>query len=58
VSCRYWHFNDGDGLDAAASRALADALQVEIDSGRCAGIERERPVEAAKTHGASLRSSL
>jgi hypothetical protein len=39
--CCHWHTNDGDGLDAAASRALANALQVEIDGGRCADIARE-----------------
>lgn len=34
--CTYWQSNDGDGLDAESSAKLADALQVEIDSGRCA----------------------
>lgn len=33
--CRYWHSNDGDGLDGRNSLLLADALQREIDSGRC-----------------------
>ena len=33
--CRHWHTNDGDGLDAADVRKLADILQAEIDSGRC-----------------------
>jgi hypothetical protein len=32
--CKYWYGNDGDGLDAAGSVALADALQKEVDSGR------------------------
>ena len=32
--CRYWHTNDGDGLDAAGAVALAKALQKEIDAGR------------------------
>jgi hypothetical protein len=32
--CRYWHSNDGDGLNAQDSRALADFLTGEIDSGR------------------------
>jgi hypothetical protein len=32
-SCSDWHTNDGDGLDDACARALADALQSEIDSG-------------------------
>jgi hypothetical protein len=33
--CQGWHSNDGDGLDADDSLALANALQREIDSGRC-----------------------
>ena len=44
--CRLWHTNDGDGLDAAASRALAEAIEAEIESGRCADIERQ--AEAAR----------
>ena len=32
--CKYWHSNDGDGLDAAGAGALAEALQKEIDAGR------------------------
>ena len=39
--CRHWHTNSGDGLDAAASRALAEALEAEIESGGCLDIERE-----------------
>jgi hypothetical protein len=35
AACKCWHSNDGDGLDAAGARELADALQAEIDSGRC-----------------------
>jgi hypothetical protein len=34
AACRYWHSNDGDGLDAAGAFALAEALQKEIDAGR------------------------
>ena len=34
--CKRWHSKDGDGLNGADSVALADALQNEIDSGRCA----------------------
>src|SRR4051794_332019 len=34
--CKLWMSNDGDGLNALAARALADILQREIDSGRCA----------------------
>jgi hypothetical protein len=33
--CRYWHSNDGNGLDAAHALELAARLQAEIDSGRC-----------------------
>lgn len=36
AKCQYWHSNDGDGLSAKQSKALADRLQAEIDSGRCA----------------------
>lgn len=32
--CKYWHHNEGDGLNAAGALALADALQKEIDAGR------------------------
>lgn len=32
--CHYWHSNDGDGLDAENSKALAQVLQDEINSGR------------------------
>jgi hypothetical protein len=35
AQCRYWHSNDGDGLDGRNSLLLADLLQREIDSGRC-----------------------
>ena len=34
--CHYWHSNDGDGLDEAASLALAYALQRDIDNGTVA----------------------
>jgi hypothetical protein len=33
--CKHWGTNDGDGLDERNSLLLADALQREIDSGRC-----------------------
>ena len=35
AQCKHWHTNDGDGLDGQNSLFLADALQREIDSGRC-----------------------
>lgn len=39
-ACKYWQTNDGDGLDAAASIALADKLQGEIDAGRTLAYQR------------------
>lgn len=36
AKCSHWHSNDGDGLGARDSVRLADALQTEIDTGRCA----------------------
>ena len=36
AKCKHWDTNDGDGLNHQDSVALADALQREIDSGRCA----------------------
>lgn len=33
ADCKYWHSNDGDGLDAAGSVKLADELQRLVDSG-------------------------
>jgi hypothetical protein len=38
--CKYWHTNDGDGLNAEDSNALSDILQIEIDSGRTASEAR------------------
>ena len=35
AKCKHWHSNDGDGLDERSSLLLADALQREIDGGRC-----------------------
>jgi hypothetical protein len=34
-NCKYWHTNDGDGLNAEHATALADRLDAEIRSGRC-----------------------
>lgn len=47
AGCTYWQSNDGEGLDAAGSAALADALQAEIDSGRCAAhaLKRKSAIE-------------
>jgi hypothetical protein len=35
AKCRYWHSNDGAGLNGPDSATLANRLQEEIDSGRC-----------------------
>lgn len=40
--CEYWHTNDGAGLDATNAALLANALQVEIDTGRCAKYAADR----------------
>ncbi len=40
ASCKYWHSNDGDGLDAAGAVALADALENEIRAKRTKDFER------------------
>lgn len=41
-NCEYWHSNDGDGLDATDSMALAAALQRDIDDGAAARYIEER----------------
>jgi len=40
--CGEWFIADGDGLDAAAAVALAEALQKEVDSGRTETFAQER----------------
>jgi len=35
AKCTHWYTNDGDGLKVSGALELADALQNEIDSGRC-----------------------
>jgi hypothetical protein len=42
AACKHWDSNDGDGLDAEASVALANKLQVEIDSGRTLSYKKRR----------------
>jgi len=32
-ACKYWHTNDGDGLDTTGALALADTLEKEINAG-------------------------
>jgi DnaJ-class molecular chaperone len=43
--CKNWLSNDGDGLNAADSKKLADILQVEIDSGRAAEFAKRYQAE-------------
>ena len=45
--CQDWHHNDGDGLGSDDSRALADVLQREINSGRCEAYAKIREAELA-----------
>lgn len=47
AKCPHWHTNDGAGLNAADSVALADLLQAEIDSGRCETFAKIREAEIA-----------
>jgi hypothetical protein len=47
AKCPYWHSNDGAGLSAKDSIALADILQAEIDSGRCDAFAKIRDAELA-----------
>lgn len=49
--CRYWQSNDADGLNAADSIALADALQAEIDSGRALIYEKRYNGDLEMTPG-------
>jgi hypothetical protein len=55
--CKYWGSNDGDGLDAADSRTLADLLQQEIDYGRTAAYATEREGMVVRTHLEPLKVS-
>jgi hypothetical protein len=47
-ACRHWQSNDGDGLTDADSVALADALQLRLDSGETAEWEMIFASEKAK----------
>jgi hypothetical protein len=47
ASCECWHTNDGDGLNAEDARALADALEAEVASGRCRAYAMMRDAESA-----------
>ena len=48
-ACKSWYLNEGDGLDAASSVALANKLEAEIKSGRCATYARLFLSELAMT---------
>lgn len=41
AGCTSWHSNDGDGLSAYATLALANTLQHELDGGRCSAYAYE-----------------
>jgi hypothetical protein len=45
TDCQHWHTNDGDGLDATGATLLANALQIEVDTGRCAKYAAQRKAE-------------
>lgn len=47
AACNLWHSNDGDGLDDAASRALASALQADLAAGQVAAYVASREAELA-----------
>ena len=53
--CKYWHSNDGDGLDAAGALALADALETEIDAGRTEAYARRYASDAGNDARRALR---
>src|SRR4051812_46212964 len=42
AGCNYWYSNDGEGLDANASRRLAAVLRCELQSGRTAEYSLQR----------------
>ena len=44
-ACTEWHSNSGDGLGADGARALAQALNHDLDSGAVALYEAERQAE-------------
>ena len=46
--CANWQSNDGDGLDAAQSLALADRLELQLQSGQTAAYVARRDAELAR----------
>jgi hypothetical protein len=53
-----WHYNDGDGLDAAGAIALAEALEAEIDAGRTAEFAAETSQSAGQSAGMSPQEAI
>jgi hypothetical protein len=47
TSCKHWYTNDFDGLDGEDARALADALEAEVASGRCQAYAMRRDADIA-----------
>jgi hypothetical protein len=45
AACEYWQSNDGDGLDGPGARALADALQDQLNQGAVAAYVAIRNAE-------------
>lgn len=45
--CRYWHSNDGDGLDAAHAKQLSDAIVDAVADGRAAAYIASRDAKLA-----------
>jgi hypothetical protein len=41
AACEHWHSHDYDGLDAAGATALANALEIELHSGRTEAFAKE-----------------
>lgn len=42
AACTYWQSNDGDGLDAEGSKALAAELRKRLDSGEVEAYAKDR----------------
>jgi hypothetical protein len=48
AKCKYWDTNDGDGLNAVNSLALANKLQAELDSGKTAEFKQRYESNVAR----------
>ena len=53
--CKYWHTNDGDGLNDAQALALANALDRKVRSGEVAAALRD-PAIANQLEPATVRA--